>query len=276
MKILHPNKDEYCSLNELKSYYSDGFYSIISEDEKSKLNYFLNAFQDYRKSNNLIITDKNLYKNLPFSIHTTEWIERQKDAKIIDSIIQNKQQLEILDVGSWNGWLCNYLSKKGHKLTGINFFNDEFDGLKTNVYYDTEFTLLQMHADQLYRIEKKFDLIIFNRNWAFFQNHEAILNDAIKMLSPNGKIIFTGLAFYKNSSLIKQQFELKNSEFKKRYNIPLFYSPSKGFLDFNDKIWFKKNDIKLNSYNLLKNAVKLFFPKKPSIFYGLYSNSNRQ
>ncbi|MBC3845574.1 methyltransferase domain-containing protein [Winogradskyella echinorum] len=274
MKILHPNNDQYCSLDELKNYYSNGYYSIISDDEKEKLNYFLNAFQDYRKTKNLIITDNTLYKNLPFSIHTTEWKERQKDVKIIDATIGNKQNLEILDVGSWNGWLCNYLTKKGHNLTGINFFDDAFDGLKTNIHYNTKFTLLQMQADELYRIEKKFDLIIFNRNWAFFQNHDTVFNDAKKLLSTNGLIIFTGLAIYKNPTLIKQHFESKNLEFKKRYNIPLFYNQSKGFLDYKDKKWLKKSDIKLNPYNRLKNILKHYFPKRPKIYFGIYFNSN--
>ncbi|MBD09156.1 MAG: hypothetical protein CMC68_00155 [Flavobacteriaceae bacterium] len=272
MKILHPNNDQYCSIEKLKDYYSNGYYTIISDDEKEKLDYFLSAFKDYRKSKNQIITDTNLYKNLPFSINTTEWKERQKDIKIIDLLIHNNQQLEILDIGSWNGWLCNYLSEKGHNLTGINFFDDEYDGLKTNMYYNTKFTLLQMHTDQLFRIEKQFDVIIFNRNWAFFQNPETVINDAKKLLSDDGKIIFTGLAFYKNPVLIKQHFESKNVEFIKRYNIPLFYRSSKGYLDFNDKKCLKENNIQLSSYNKIKNFIKLGLPKKPSLYFGIYSN----
>lgn len=272
MKILHPNNDKYCSLKELNSYYSNGFYSIISDDEKEKLNYFLNAFQDYRKTTNLIAIDKNSYKNLPFSMHTPEWKERQKDVKIIDALIKTKKHLEILDIGSWNSWLCNYFAKKGHSLTGINFFEDEFDGVKTNIHYNTKFTLLQMHVDQLFRIEKKFDLIIFNRNWAFFQNHEAIINDAKKLLNPNGQIICTGLAFYKNPASIKQHFQGQNIIFKKRYNIPLFYNASKGFLDLKDKKTLKKNTISLYSYNKFENAIKFFSPKKPIIYFGLYTD----
>ena len=183
MKILHPNNDKFCSLNDLKNYYSNGYYSIISDDEKEKLNYFLNAFQDYRKKNNSNITDKNVYKNLPFSINDITWRERQKDAKIIDKLIKNKKHLEVLDVGSWNGWLCNHLSKKGHNLTGINLFTDEFDGLKSYVNYATKATLLQMHADELFRVDKKFDLIIFNRNWAFFNKKQVVLDDAKKKIN---------------------------------------------------------------------------------------------
>ena len=47
MKILHPNNKEHSTLKELSDYYANGFYSIISDDEKEKLNYFLNAFQEF-------------------------------------------------------------------------------------------------------------------------------------------------------------------------------------------------------------------------------------
>jgi SAM-dependent methyltransferase len=273
MKILHPNNDKFCSLNDLKNYYSNGYYSIISDNEKEKLNYFLNSFQDYRKKNNSTITNKNVYKDLPFSINDITWRERQKDAKIIDKLIKNKKHLEVLDVGSWNGWLCNHLSKKGHNLTGINLFTDEFDGLKSYVNYATKATLLQMHADELFRVDKKFDLIIFNRNWAFFNKKQVVLDDAKKKLTKNGQILFTGLAFFKNPLTIKHQFQIKKEEFQINYQIPLFYKKSKGYLNFNDQKFFKKNAILLNSYSIFRNYVKLFFSKKPIIYYGLLKNN---
>ncbi|PQJ79349.1 class I SAM-dependent methyltransferase [Polaribacter porphyrae] len=272
MKILHPNNDMHSTLEELKSYYSDGFYSIIADNEKEKLNIFLNAFANQRKVNNDFINDKSLYKNLPFSMNTITWKERQKDAKIIAKLIENRTHLEILDVGCWNGWLCNYLSQKGHNLTGINFFKDEIDGLKCYENYDTKSILLQMHVDELFRIEKKFDIIVFNRNWAFFENKTKTLSIAKKILNPNGRIIITGLAFYRNTSNIKDYFNYKKKEFKKKYNISLFYKKSKGYLDFNDKKVLKENNISIYSYNALKNFLKILFPKKPIIYYGLFTN----
>lgn len=279
MKILHPDKEEYYSLKELKSYYSDGFYSIISKHEKGKLDHFLHAFQNYREETNTKITDTDYYKNLPFSMHTNAWKERQRDVKIIDNLISDKKELEILDVGSWNGWLCNYLTKKGHHLTGTGLFTDEYDGLKCKKHYNTEYTLLQIQMHQLFRIKKKFDVIIFNRNWAFNTDAEAVLNTAKKMLTKTGIIICTGLAFYKNTSVIKEQFKAKNKTFQERYHIPLFYNnDAKGFLDFEDKNMLHKKELQLQllPYNRLKNKLKFFSPKKPLLFYGVYVSKNKQ
>jgi len=270
MKILHPNKANYLALENLNEFYDAGFYNIIADDEKEKLKYFLNSFEDYRKYYIDRIKDEKLYDNLPFSVNTTEWKERKKEAKIKDRLLLHKQNLNILDIGSWNSWLCNYLAKKGHKVVGVNLFENKFDGVKSNKHYHSKFISLQLHADEIYRIEKQFDLIVFNRNWAYFKNHQTILNDAKKLLAEDGIIIFTGLAFYKNPQKIKENLAFANTTFEKKYGIPLLYKPSKGYLDFNDKSFFKKNEMKLYSYQPFKNLIKRAINKNIFLHYGLY------
>lgn len=270
MKILHPNHKDPLTLDELKNYLKHGVYDIIDVKKRKKLNYFLQCFESYREKNNLVITKDNLYENLPFSIKTDEWKERQKDIAIIKKKIGNTQNLKILDVGSWNGWLSNYLTKKGHQVTALNLFIDEYDGLLAKNKYKLEFTSIQIQVEELYRIQDNFDLIIFNRNWAYFINHQKVFNDAKSKLTKNGEIIFTGLAVYKNTTKVRANLKYLNNKFYEKYKIPLIYNQSKGYLDYNDIDFFRKNEIKLNSYQRLKNIIKFFFPKKPKIYFGTY------
>lgn len=272
MKILHPNNIAPVPLDKLENYLKDGIYDIIDPQERQKLNYFLKSFEAYRISNNLVIRDNSLYKNLPFSLHTEEWKERQKDIFIIEKRIKNKKKLKILDVGSWNGWLSNYLSQKGHDITAVNLFIDEYDGLTSKNKYETDYVSLQMYVEEIYRIKDKFDLIIFNRNWAFFNNPQKVFNDSKKMLTSKGEIIFTGLGFYRNPKHVVENLKLMNEKFQANYKIPIIYNDSKGYLETNDLSFFIKNNISLQSYQKIKNFIKLLFPKKARVYFGIYKN----
>jgi len=274
MKILHPNNNKYRPLKDLKEYYNDGYYKIVAQDEVTKLEYFLKCFKDFNKDLESLKISKEKYNTLPFSINTDTWKERQKDAKLINTLIKNKTALDILDVGAWNGWLSNYFTKKGHKVIATNMFTDNENGLSAYKNYDTKFIALQLFADNIFRIKQSFDLIVFNRNWAYFDNPQKVFNDAKKLLKQEGIIVFTGLPFYKNPEQIKTRLETINTTFKKKYHIPLLYKPSKGYLNRNDKLFFKKNKIKLHSYNRFKNSVKIIFRKRVSLFYGMYINNN--
>lgn len=269
MKILHPNKDIYLSLDQLSGYYRNGYYKIIDEKDEDKINYFITCFEDYRSEKQKKITDTKLYDNLPFSIESPLWKARQKDIKIIEKII-GSQKMRLLDIGSWNGWLCNYLSKRGHDVVGLGFFTDKFDGLGASQHYKTKFTSVQLVLDEIYRIKDQFDLIIFNRNWSYFKNQQSVFLDAKKLLSNNGTILFTGLTFHKDSSNIKEEIQKSDEEFKNKYNIPLFLNTVKGYLDESAHPFFEKNDIHLKSYNPIKSAIKSTLTKKPLVKYGVY------
>ncbi len=271
MVILHPNKNQYLPLNDLSEYLIDGIYNLISIEESEKVDYFLKSFENYRDLNKLKITNTKFYEGLPFSISTSPWLERQKDVKFISKIIEGKTNLKILDVGAWNGWLSNYLTKKSHRLVALDLFTDSYDGLGAHKHYKSKYISIQVYPDEIFRIKDAFDLIIFNRNWAFFQNPQKVFEDAKRILSPNGTILFTGLAFYQNPIIAKKQLEKTNKNFKKSYGIPLLYKNSKGYLTLKDKLFFEKNNALLFLDNPIKNFVKLLFPKKPKIYYATYT-----
>jgi 2-polyprenyl-3-methyl-5-hydroxy-6-metoxy-1,4-benzoquinol methylase len=270
MKILHPNKDKYLSIQELKEYYKDGYYKIIDEKNEQGLNYFLSSFEAYGKNKGPKIIERDLYDNLPFSIHTKVWKERQKDIKIIDYLIGNKPNLSVLDIGSWNGWLSNYLSKRGHEVISTNIFIDEINGLSAKKYYDSNFISLQLFADELFRIDHKFDIIIFNRNWPYIKNEKMAFIQAKKLLNKNGVILFTGLPLYRKSVAIEKKLKLADDEFMKNYGISLYYNERKGYLNNNDMLWFNKNNIQIKPYNKMKYFLKMAFPKKALLCYGSF------
>ena len=273
MKILHPCKSEYLDLDQLDSFYQDGYYKILNPKDESNLNHFLSKLEEYRVNDK--IEDVALYANLPFSIQSETWKARVQDVKVIDNLIGKRKNLHILDAGTWNGWLSNYLSKQGQNLVGTGIFTDEFDGLKSRKYYNSDFTLLQLMLNEIYRIQFKFDIIVFNRCWSYCHDPEKIFKDALNLIAKGGYIIFTGLMFYKNPKYISELIGAKNSFFEKKYEIPLFYnSTAKGYLDKSDKAFFKNNHIQLTAYCRGKNILKSILKRDPQNKYGVYLHEN--
>lgn len=269
MKILHPDFNEPKELVQLEKYKEEGVYSIIPKQEKERLNYFLKSFENYRGEFNQKIIDATLYDNLPFSIKDKSWKSKQNDVKIIDKLIGNKEHLKVLDFGAWNGWLANYLSKKGHTVVATDVFLDPFDGLKAVNNYKPSFTALHLLPEDLWRIQDSFDLIVFNRNWAYIQHKEKMLSIAKKLLSKEGKILFTGLTFYKNPSEIIVKLNKLEAHFKEKYNIPILFFPSKGYLDYKDYSDLKKETM-LYPYNRFIVYLKKFFFNNKNHQFAIY------
>ena len=271
MKIKYPNSNQSNGIINLEKYNDNGVYCLIPEDKKEKLAYFLKAFQEYRTENEQRILNVALYKNLPFSIADVAWKSKQKDIKIVTDLCQNKTNLKILDIGAWNGWLSNHLSKNGHQIVATDIFLDAFDGLKALQHYNNDFLALQLFPNELWRIEATFDVIIFNRNWAYIENKEAVFLDVKKLLKPHGKILFTGLTFFRDASKIEQQLQKMDVNFKTKYNIPILYFKTKGYLNYDDYTFFKEG-FKLYPYNAIKHFIKKMLFAKSYFHYAIYTS----
>ncbi len=275
MKIVHPDFDTPMKLMELDAYKDEGVYCSIPSEEKKKLNYFLTSFKKFRTEKNQRITNASLYPNLPFSIKDKSWKSKQKDIGIIDKICRTKTSLKVLDIGGWNGWLSNYLTLKGHSVVVTDIFLDTFDGLKAVNHYEKPFLALQLFPSEIWRIQESFDLIIFNRNWAYIENHSETFSIAKSKLAKNGTILFTGLTFYKNAYHIEKQLAESTIAFEKKYGIPLLYFPTKGYLNHDDFMFLKK-EAELYPYNAIKSLFNKILLSQKNHQFAIYKKDETE
>lgn len=273
MKILHPDNNEYKNLNELLNYKKEGVFDLIPKEEKERLNTFLKNFEDFRERKKQKIKETHLYNNLPYSISDSSWKSKQKDLTIIRDLTKNKTNLKILDFGAWNGWLSNQLSAKNHTLTATDIFVDEFDGLKALKHYNNKFIAMQLLPNEIWRIQERFDVIIFNRNFAYLEDKEQILKDAKKILTKDGIIILTGLAIYNSPEKIINSFKKIEEEFINIYKSPFLLFKCKGYLDKKDTTLLKENNFKIYKYSSFKYIIKRIISRKSfNTFYAVYKN----
>lgn len=253
----------------------NGVYRVMTSETKQFLDNYLNCFNDYRKQEiKQNINAKNVNK-LPFTDFDTDiWKLRIFDLKLIEKLINTDKNLQILDLGAWNGWLSHNLSKNGHQVTAIDYFNAPFDGLETVQYYDHKFLAIQSPTESPTIFSGTFDMIIINRCLPYFSSLEEHINALKKLLAPNGKIIITGINTLRNPNKVIANLKKSNALFKKKYGIPLLFIPFKGYVDKNDINLLKGNKFSIKQYKQLwlKSFLSKLYLGNVNYQYAIYQH----
>ena len=262
----------YLCENGHKYFIEDNVLLLMNQDFKSQLQDWLESFDDYRSEKRIKLD----FSNLPLAgvAHNKNiWEARIEDLSIIEQLMPENCKT-VLDVGSWNGWLANQLSKSGKNVTAIDYFIHELDGLKAKKHYGNPvWNSIQMDLENIDIFQEKFDLIILNRCFAYFTNKEKTLSSLYKLLAPKGKLIITGINILNERTQGKNELSIAQEYFVNKYGKNILFKPSKGFMDSKDLSQLKSKGVGTFLYPNWKNRIKKFINyKKGIVYYGVFSS----
>lgn len=254
--------------NDHQYFMDEGVLKLMTPEFSEKLSAWLLDFESFRKDS----IQKLDYNNLPKSgiaVDKHIWKARTQDLDIILALVDGNCK-HVLEIGSWNGWLANNLSKKGLKVTAIDYFTDELDGMKAKKFYqNSDWNSIQMDLEDLSVFDSQFDLIVINRCLPYFTNINKLLDNCYKLLSSNGKLIITGINIVNKEAT---ELELAKIDFKNKHNKPLLFKSFKGYLDKVDLENIIQMEIKVFLYPNLKNLIKKKWLGKENVtYYGVYT-----
>ena len=229
----------------------DGVYRCLTPDFRNQLDHYLKCFEEFNGEYLETSISKELLSDLPHSVDSRFWQVRKKDLEFISEKLSDNS--EVLEIGSWNGWLANSLSGLGHSVTAIDYFLDDLDGLKTrNHYPDPKWTSLNMDVEDVDLIEAKFDLVVFNRSLSYYSNFDDLLEKIKQIVKVDGVIILTGVNVVFDADGANAFYERSDEIFRERYGISLEIKP-------NSKKMFVQNDLEI----LEKMGFQLISEDKP-------------
>jgi ubiquinone/menaquinone biosynthesis C-methylase UbiE len=167
---------------------------------------FEEKYISLRKKENRLYTDEQL-KWLPeievSHPHYKEWEARKSSCNKLAQHLSNKRtELNILDVGCGNGWLCHHLSKiPGSNIAGIDINRTELNQAKRvfDRIENVEFFYGGIDNERI--TNEKFDAIIFAASLQYFPSLDSIIPAALQLLHPEGEIHILDSHFYKSSEL---------------------------------------------------------------------------
>lgn len=159
------------------------------------------------------------------------WVSRAHDLEIVRPCAPPGAGLRVLDLGAWNGWLSDALSRAGHIATAVSFFGGTEDGLGARGrYLNPAWTAIQMDEDRLDLIDETFDLVIINRSLHAAPDPVERLRAAVRLLRPGGRVIATGLPIYRDPSRRAAEFARTAAAFEARHGVPYRLVPGRDWL----------------------------------------------
>lgn len=178
--------------------------------------------------------------------HYKEWLIRKNSSdRLINYLLKKKQRLNILEIGSGNGWLSAKLSEiPGSTVMGVEINSFEFEQASRVFKEYTNLEFSEKFPDTTDMAENKFDIIVFAAAIQYFSSFQEIINKSLKILNAKGEIHILDSHFYEGtlihlakqrsfnyfksiefSEMTDQYFHHNKNEYEK-YNYRMLYSPN--------------------------------------------------
>lgn len=233
-----------------------GVLRLLEPSFSARLHTFLGTFQKLREADGRRIHDPTVFPRLPFAAemrHDPEWRMRGYDLAVIRRLVVGRSGMTVLDIGAWNGWLSHNLSLDGHRVTAVEYFDDELDGIGAHRFYPTHWRPIQLDLRDLSVLEERFDLVVLNRCVQFFPDPPAMAAHAAERVAPRGMLVLTGLEFFADPAARLRSVRELEARFARWGLEPLI--PVKGFLDRHDRAWFLDLGVDLRAYPQLRMRI---------------------
>lgn len=255
----------------------EGVLELLDADLARRLAGFLTPFSALRANEDKRLIDPATYPQLPDAPAVRdqfEWRLRRYDLQVVASLLRHRGRQRVLDLGAWNGWLSNRLAQLGHDVTAIDYFVDEFDGLRARKFYTGDWRAVQMNLEDLDVLDEQFDVVIVNRCVQFYADPPAYARAVQRKVAPGGVMLLTGLAFVRDPA--ERIAGMAGLRRRLQENGLDFFKPMKGYLDFDDKSQFQDAGYHLHPYRqlLAANARSLLSSTAPRYYYALWQAGN--
>lgn len=251
----------------------DGVVQLFSRAFASRFLPFQQQFEQYRAAQGLTIRQPAAYAALPYGAAARgqfEWRLRQYDLALVRRLLAGRAgRQRVLEVGAWNGWLTHWLAADGHQVTAVDYFDNEFDGLRTMKHYRRKWQAVQMDLEDLAALPANYDVVIVNRCLQFFTNPLAAVAQSQARLAAGGALLLTGLAFVRDATVAAQ----RAADFRAHLQAQgiTYFKTFKGYLDFDDYAALQGAGVRLRwMWPLLPANVKSWLQaSRPRYYYGL-------
>ena len=222
----------------------DDIWRFVPADRLSQLAPFLRDYTLIRLAEGRGSDDPEYYRNLPTCAVSHplagQWKIRQQTFRcLVDRVLPPfGEHLKVLDVGAGVGWLSHQLALRGHHPCAIDLTVDDRDGLGAARHYAPDWPRMQAEFDHLPLPESSVDLVIYNASLHYSTDYCVTLNEALRVLRPNGHIVVLESPIYHREESGRQMVAERHVAFERKYGTRSDAIPSLEFLtwDFVDKL----------------------------------------
>ena len=196
-----------CPQDGLEFWNVDGIWRFLLPESEAHYARFIRDYETIRHSEGRGSTSEKYYRALPFKDlsghHKADWRIRARSFNVLVNKVltplQNplERSLKILDLGAGNGWLSNRLAAQGDRVFAVDLLINDLDGLGAWKYYEHTFTPVQAEFNHLPIVDRFADAVIFNASFHYSENYAETLKEALRVLSPQGRVVIMDSPVYR-------------------------------------------------------------------------------
>jgi 2-polyprenyl-3-methyl-5-hydroxy-6-metoxy-1,4-benzoquinol methylase len=248
---------------------------LLTGSEGRYIRAFASLTSSVRRASGRNTLRREDYALLPYVVgwrDSHEWHLRRHDLAIMRHLLYRRTNLQILDVGAWNGWLSQRLAQAGHAVTGADYFDDPHDGLAAQRYTIAPWRAIQCDLADL-AVLGKYDVVVLNRCLQFFPEPLRYVTSAYDQLKPGGMLVLLGLQIFNNPRTKALHMQRLQAEHRQRYGFELFLRPCTGYLTGTDAGSLQQQGIQLHPYLVRSNLRALVDATRPLHVYGVLTSA---
>ncbi len=243
-KLIRSNPEAlFCSHDQLFFHRENGIWKLMAPQ---RLEYYKKFVQDYEKirfAEGRGASGQQYFDALPYikgnNDLARQWQIRSISLrKFISSILkpfesQHPKGGVILDLGAGCCWFSNILAKRGHLVGAVDLLTNQFDGLGCHQFFSGDFVPIQAEFDHLPQASHSVDMVIYNASFHYSEDYFQTLEEALRILVPNGLIVIIDSPIYSDPASGSQMVIERTKEYVHKYGVPSNSLASENYLTYN-------------------------------------------
>jgi ubiquinone/menaquinone biosynthesis C-methylase UbiE len=232
-----------CSHDGLDFWNMDGIWRFLLPESEAHYARFIKDYESIRRAEARGSTSAEYYRALPLkdlSGHfKADWNIRARSFNVLVKNVLTRLQdplersLKVLDLGAGNGWLSNRLAAQGDRVIAVDLLINEQDGLGAWKYYEHTFTPVQAEFNHLPVMDRFADVVIFNASFHYSEDYTKTLEEALRVLSSDGRIVIMDSPVYRRSASGEKMVEERETQFKENYGLASDHLESENYLTYS-------------------------------------------
>jgi SAM-dependent methyltransferase len=221
----------------------DGIWRFLLPESEAHYARFLADQDAVRHAEGRGSPSADYYRALPFKdlsgLHQVDWHVRARSFNVLTKNVLTRLQsplersLKIVDLGAGNGWLSNRLAAQGDHVIAVDLLVNEQDGLGAWKFYEHGFTPVQAEFNHLPIMDCFADAVIFNASFHYSENYVETLQEALRVLSPKGRIVILDSPLYRRGASGEQMVREREEQFKAKYGFASDNLQSENYLTYS-------------------------------------------
>jgi len=202
---------------------------------------FLEEYRQIRYAEGRGSDDPAYYSALPYrditGRNSAMWAMRSATYRYFENRIlapleaRAHRQLDILDLGAGNCWMCYRLALRNDHPVAVDIFEDPRDGLRCASYYPQRFPAAAAEFDRLPFPGETFDLVVFNSSLHYSTDYDVTLAEARRCLRRDGRLVILDSPIYRKREHGERMVAERHEQFRQQYGFRSDAIRSIEFLD---------------------------------------------